>query len=247
MKIALLDAHDDNYNEIAALSDANRVAYCEQQKLVFVRYHFGELELKGRTPNWGKIQGILQHLPDYDWIFYLDTDAVITNNEIDVRDYIDENYPIIAGIIPEIEGGHLSTGALLVKNCPWSYEFLQDLWNQTQFIDKPWLGTYSGGDGMYFEQSAFHYLYDTKPEYREKIKVITRNAFNSQIYFHEPEHLLVHFPGRGNKEQLMKLCLEGKYQEAKQAALTFDRRTEQIAHKLTTPMGRGKITGKPKL
>jgi hypothetical protein len=247
MKIALLDAHDKNYDDIGALSDANRVTYCEKQNLDFIRYRFAELEPQGRQPNWGKVQGILKHLPDYDWIFYLDTDAIITNMNLDVREYIDENYPLIAGIIPEKEGGHLSTGALLIKNCSWSYEFLQDLWNQTRFIEEPWFGTHSGGDGMYFEQSAFHYLYDIKSEYREKIKVITRVAFNSQIYFYEPDHLLVHFPGRGNKEQLMRLCLDGKYQEAKQAAISFDARTEKIKQKLTTPMARGKIIGKPKL
>jgi hypothetical protein len=115
-KLALLDCHDANFDEIGAVSDPNRVAYCERHGIDFIRYRFGQLEPPGRQPNWGKIQGLLKHLPDYDWIFYLDTDAIITNMSIDIRSMIDDRY-----------GGHLSTGALFVKNCPWSYTFLQDI------------------------------------------------------------------------------------------------------------------------
>lgn len=248
-KLALLDCHDANFDEIGAISDPNRVAYCERHGIDFIRYRFGPLEPPGRQPNWGKIQGLLKHLPDYDWIFYLDTDSIITNMTINIRSMIDEKYDLIAGIIPEVEGGHLSTGALFVKNCPWSFAFLQDLWNQVEFIEKPWFGNLSGTGGLFLEQSAFHYLYDTRPDYREHISVVSRVKFNSQITFHEPDHFLVHFPGLSHKAELMKLCVEGKFEEAKTEGIKQKQEQERVAgiyrRALKVP-SRTKLTAKPR-
>lgn len=217
MKFALLDAHDANYDRIAEISDPNRVQYCNRHGIDFIRYSFGvgSLEPKGRQPNWGRFQGLMKHLPDYDWIFYLDTDAIFTNMSIDVRQYIDENYDLI--VAPKPEEGHLSTGGMLVRNTPWTMAFIHDLWNQTQFITEGYTGTLSGGDGrMYFEQSSFHYLYDTREDYRKRIKVVERKLFASTMFDHQPDHLLVHFPGRAHKREMMICYLNGDYERPKQ-------------------------------
>ena len=209
MTIALLDAHDVNYDYIGAISDPNRVEYCNRHNIDFIRYRFDKLEPEGRQPNWGRFQGLITHLPNYDWIFYLDTDAIITNMDIDIRDCIDESYDMIAGPLPH--EGHLSTGGFLIKNSQWSMDFMADLWSQTQFIDNAYFGTLSGGDGKYFEQSSFHYLYDTKEDYRKHIKVVERKAFASTLFDHQPDHLLVHLPGRAHKLLMMCAYLKKDY------------------------------------
>lgn len=237
MKYAVLDSHDERYDEYGKLADPNRIDYCERHSYDYIRFRFTELEPKERQPNWGKVKGLLQHLPLYDWIFYLDTDAVITNPTLPFTDYIDNNYHMVVG--PKFYEGHLSSGALLVKNTTWSMRFLQEWWGQERFIHEPYFGTYSGGDGMYNEQSALHYLYDTREEVRDRLKVLPRHCFNSLVQTHSPGDLLVHFPGQINKLKLMRLFLAGKYDEAKECV-----RATQDAYLLKN---RAKVIGKPGL
>lgn len=211
MKLALLDAHNSDYDDIAKISCANKSRYCKKHGYDFQVYKFGRLEPENRTPHWGRIPGLQEHIKNYDWIFYSDTDAVILNFSIKIHDFIDENYNIIAGPLPH--EGHLSTAGLLVKNCPWTLDFLEHWYKQIYFIDKPYYAdpssdhgaTSTDGGGYYFEQSAFEYLYDTDESIREKIKRVPRKVFNSiasSAYLFNEGDFLVHFPGISHYDKL---------------------------------------------
>ncbi len=52
MKIAVLDAHDENYEEIARLIYTNRRSYCGRHGYDFICHRFGALD---RTPHWGRV------------------------------------------------------------------------------------------------------------------------------------------------------------------------------------------------
>lgn len=212
--IALLDAHNDNYNDIAAISVPNRIKYCKKHGYKFVEYKFTKLQPPNRTPHWGRVMGLKTHLDQYDWIFYCDTDAVILNESIKIEKFIDENYDLIVG--PLASEGHLSSSGMLIKNCEWSRKLFDTWYNQTYFINHPYhakpgqdYGATAGNGGMFFEQSALEFLYDTNEEIRKRIKRIKRNAFNSiasSAYYYKPGDFLIHFPGvpKQQKIDLMK-------------------------------------------
>jgi hypothetical protein len=60
-----IDARDAKYDRIAEISDPNRVNIAIGTGIDFIRYSFGvgSLEPKGRQPNWGRFQGLVNTYP----------------------------------------------------------------------------------------------------------------------------------------------------------------------------------------
>lgn len=228
MKIALIDVHNEKYKTIWDVSGPIKEKYCAKHGYDCLKYKTRPLIPANRQDNWGRIQGILYHLKNYDWLFYLDTDLLLLNHDIKVEDYIDDKYNLIAGPLPH--EGHIMTSGMLIKNCEWSFEFFLDLYAQTQFIQEPYFsapglnnatGTPCTG-GSYFEQSAFHYLYDTEQKYFEKIKLVPRDWFNSEIGKYKSGDFLIHFPGQHTKLKLMNAMLQFGYDHVLSNGIRFD-------------------------
>lgn len=219
MKIGMIDVHNSFYDGIYEVSEPIKRAYCAKHGYEFVEYiSQAPLVPEDRQSNWSRVQGIICELHRFDWLFYLDTDILIMNDEIKIESFIDDKYNLIAGPLPS--EGHIMTSGMLIRNCRWSYEFFLDLYAQTKFIHEPYhspAGMDATGSppqgGYYFEQSAFHFLYDTVPKYKQKIKLVERRHFNSETKSYKEGDFLIHFPGQIHKARLMKKMLQGGTQE----------------------------------
>jgi hypothetical protein len=212
MKCAILDCFSNNYHAIFSLTRGSKERYCSKFGLDFLVFNF---ELKDRTQHWGRIPGIKKHLGEYDYLIYLDTDSLIVNFELDLKKVILEHEKnIITGPLPE--QGHIGTNGLIFKNCQWSFDFIEEWYSQDQFIDAPYYGSPSCGifdDGgfdmppekwLFYEQSAFHFLYDTRQDVRENTVLLKRSYFHSVPKTFKKGDFLVHVPGR-DKESKIKL------------------------------------------
>lgn len=209
MKLAILDCHDQTYENIFKLCKKSKLKYCAIHNYEFIEFKFSNIKEYG--PTWGRVFGIKENLKNFDYIFYLDTDILLTNFDFKISDIIDNDYEIIVGRMPDYVTGelnHISTSAILIKNSEWSFNFL-NLWlKQTQFINKPYhakkehenLSTLGVG-GLFYEQSAFHYLYDNQKEFREKIKII--EGINDRESTYKKNSFLIHF-ARSPKEKRIK-------------------------------------------
>lgn len=209
MKIAILDCHNKSYENIAKICNKSKIKYCKIHKIDFLEFKFGDISPYGST--WGRLFGIEHYLKKYEWIFYLDTDVVITKFDFDLNSIIDQKFKIILGRMPDFDSGilgHISTSAILVKNDPWNFRLI-DLWKkQHQFISKPYhakkgsemLSTFGVG-GLFYEQSAFHYLYDTYHAVRKNTKII--DCVNDRESTHNHDSFLIHF-ARSPKEKRIK-------------------------------------------
>lgn len=204
MKIAILDCFNEKtkYKNIFEVTKNSKIRYCSKFQMDFLVFNF---EIKNRTQHWGRIFGIKNYLKNYDYIVYLDTDTLITNFNFDIRNLIDSKYNIITGPLPH--QGHIGTNGIIIKNSTWTFEFL-DLWyNQDQFIDKAYHGSPSCGtddDGgltlkpenwKFYEQSAFHFLYDNDELVRKNTKLIERKYFHSVPKTFKNGDFLIHTPG----------------------------------------------------
>lgn len=173
--------------------------YCRLHGYDFIEYKFGDLNPYG--PTWGRIFGMKAFLKQYDWLFYLDTDTVITNQKLDMKHLLDGDHRIVMGRMPDFETGvlnHISTSAMLIKNDQWTMDFL-DIWlSKREFIEEPYhaseenrsLATWGVG-GLFFEQSAFHFLYDAEEEVRRKVKLA--DGLNDRESTHRADSFLIHF------------------------------------------------------
>jgi hypothetical protein len=209
MKTAILDCHDDSYEHIAKLCRKSKASYCSLKGMDFIEFKFKDIRPYGST--WGRLFGIEIHLPDYEWILYLDTDVMITNPDFDLASLMDDRFNIVLGRMPDFLTGipnHISTSSLLLRNDPWTFEFIK-LWKgQTRFISEPYhaektlegLSTLGVG-GLFYEQSALHYLYDTSEDVRRRIKIV--DGLNDREVTHGPKSFLIHF-ARSPKEKRIR-------------------------------------------
>ena len=190
--IIFLDAYNEDYADIAEIGVEDKVEYCKVNKYNFKSYFLDKKDYFDRTPHWGKINAIKANLKNCDWLFYCDTDSLIVNNLVKLESCIDDNYDIIIGPLPF--EGRIATNAFLIKNCKWSFSFLDYWYEQEYFIDHPYFpdptcdfkATGINGDGgMYFEQSALEYLYDVDESIRKRIKRVNKDTF---------KFFLIHFP-----------------------------------------------------
>ena len=92
--------------------------------------------LTDRNQTWHKINLIKKHLQNYDYVVWIDADAVFIKDDIKLEEFID---PSIDLILPEMQidkrtGLQLtktSTGFMIWKNCDWSFDLLSNMWNNS--------------------------------------------------------------------------------------------------------------------
>lgn len=136
---------------------------------------------KDRPASWSKILLCQQVIDRYEWIWWLDADATITNKEIDIRQFCDESADMIA---TKDENG-INAGSFLLRNSAGAKNLLAATWERTEFIDHPW-----------WEQAA---LQAVLADGIAVIKEIDKRAINSYPKEWKPGDLVVHFAGMQNR------------------------------------------------
>lgn len=118
-----------DYGKLSAL---NHLEYATKHNY---SYHCEIIEdfLLDRNQTWHKIQLIQKYLKIYDYVAWIDADAVFINKEIKLEQFID---PEVGFILPEMQidkrtGLRLtktSTGFMIIKNCESCINLLNKMW-----------------------------------------------------------------------------------------------------------------------
>ncbi|ODQ66454.1 hypothetical protein NADFUDRAFT_45914 [Nadsonia fulvescens var. elongata DSM 6958] len=94
-KILILSASDgkgnSEINNVLGLSMANREEYANMHGYVNYFVNISQFDLGKARPVWGKIPAILkawEDYPDVEWVWWLDSDVIITNPYIDIYSYL---------------------------------------------------------------------------------------------------------------------------------------------------------------
>lgn len=232
MKIAVLECCNEDfvYHNVSLLTRRSKLNYCDLHNYNFILHKFREL---GRPPYWARVQGLLTHLDNYDWILNIDSDMLIVNPQIRLEQYIDEKFNVLVGMMPDYatrKAIHISTGLLFIKRSLWSKKFLQKWWDQTIFINNPYYSdplsdhnaiVDKSRGGMFHDQSAFHYLYDHDEDCRKNIKIMPDIWLNCRDETYSDNDLLIHFAGTWlngktiNKETRIKNYLYQSFNKRK--------------------------------
>ncbi|KAG0295507.1 hypothetical protein BGZ96_011581 [Linnemannia gamsii] len=93
----------------------------------FTQY-FDEVATYGYVPAWAKIKILLDELErdDHDWIFWIDTDATITNMDIELERFVDDRYSLL--ITEDLND--LNAGVFMLKVDDWSRKYMKDIWSK---------------------------------------------------------------------------------------------------------------------
>ena len=86
-------------------------------------------------PTWIKIDVLKKYLPLYDYVVWIDADAVFVNQNIKIEDLISDGIDLV---IPKLEMDrvsgnmwtHTTTGFMIWKNSEWSNNMLNTLWSE---------------------------------------------------------------------------------------------------------------------
>jgi hypothetical protein len=145
-KICILTSYTDHirwndygkcdYGDFASL---NHHEYSNKHGYSYVKEIVKNDDYLDWHPTWIKIDVLKKYLPLYDYVVWIDADAVFVNQEIKIEDMITDNVDLV---IPKLEVDrvsgnmwtHTTTGFMVWKNSEWSHNILNELWvNPKQF------------------------------------------------------------------------------------------------------------------
>ncbi|CAO3598301.1 unnamed protein product [Absidia cylindrospora] len=155
-----------------------------------------EAARRQRKTVWGKIDVVEKVLPKYDWVFWLDMDAVVMDQERTLEDIlyqVKQLYPQGAKVFDEqvdfvvsrpFRDPMINAGVFLIKNTPWSMAFLREIQKTTTWYHR----------GPSYEQGA---MWDVmrRSENQDKVFLLDRDdhTFNTFPSFYKPGDFVVHF------------------------------------------------------
>ena len=85
-----------------------------------------------RPKSWYKLKAVESVLNHYDWVFWLDADAWITNPEIPLESVLPASKAADFLVTEDATGAN--AGSWLLRNSDWSRAFLREWWSMESFI-----------------------------------------------------------------------------------------------------------------
>lgn len=173
----------------AALNKRN---YADKHNYAFVARsrEFAQQAIRSdRKTVWGKIDAIQKVLPKYEWVFWLDMDAVILNDQQSIEGLLEGlgdrmNDDIDFIIVRPGTDKMINAGVFLIRNTPWSIQFLNEIQSKTEWYRQ----------GPSYEQGA---MWDVmqQDEYKQKTLFLDRDNhfFNTFPQLYEENDFVVHF------------------------------------------------------
>ena len=193
-RIAMLTAYDANQRDLAAWSSPNKRRYCRHHGYEFIERTDGFDP--SRPASWSKVLFVREHLPHFDWLFWTDADSLIMNSSMHLEKFIEDGCDLVLTHDDFGVGKYVvSMGQFLIRNCDWSMRFLDEVWEQKQFIhDRMW------------EQAAVQHLLETR-DLSDRVCVVTQRRFNSYLHNYRKGDFLLHFAMQppAAKRQLMQV------------------------------------------
>ena len=119
-----------DYGDFASL---NHHEYSNKHGYSYIKEIVKNDDYSNWHPTWIKIDVLKKYLPLYDYVVWVDADAVFVNQDIKIEDLINDGVDLV---IPKLEMDrvsgnmwtHTTTGFMIWKNSEWSNNMLNTLW-----------------------------------------------------------------------------------------------------------------------
>jgi hypothetical protein len=178
-------------------SEAINKKYCDEKGYIY----FCEKDtskilttLKDRAATWYKPKLIEEILATYnpEYVLFLDADAIISDFNQNVEDFIDEKYDIT---FTEDVGHHsaMNAGVFILKNNEWSKNFLKIWWESADIFtpedsrdlfileqNAKQVGYFK--NALWHDQTCLTILYENNEDIKNHIKIINSNSLNHTKY-----------------------------------------------------------------
>lgn len=193
--------YPDSCMEAAAPPAAdNKRAYALAHDYAFIarstEFAQQALRVEKRRTVWGKIDAVQKVLPKYDWIFWLDMDAVIMNPQYTLQGILDRlrsEYPggprefennIDLVIAKPTRDKMINAGVFFMRNTEWSQQFLEEVQQYEKWYNL----------APSFEQGAMWELLQLA-KHRSHVLLLENDdhTFNTLPKRYTPGDFIVHF------------------------------------------------------
>jgi len=183
----------------------NKQQYCKKHNYTFINYT--ERFSKRHCP-WDKIQSVIKNIHLFDYIIWVDADALFNNFSIKFEDIINENPdkdflfckdPCYSEDRPHCM---INTGVMIFKNTIISRKILEDTWSSCNdyCVDKLEKNSYNGYP---HEQGAIANLLRTE-EYSNCYYLYEQTKFNTHPWCSNNETFIIHYMGSRSNEDGIK-------------------------------------------
>ncbi|CAG8506874.1 3195_t:CDS:2 [Paraglomus occultum] len=182
----------------APISADNKRLYAKKHGYSFVprSLEFAQQGYTDRKTVWGKIDAVEKVLPLYDWLFWLDMDAVIFNFSTSIESLLEKfekqlgkrefkkKHLIVAKPMGD---SMINAGVFLLRNSEWSKKFIREV----QMFKSQYRG-------KFYEQAAMWKVMIT-PEWEEGVLLLDDDdhTFNTFPSRYEPGDFVVHYAPQG--------------------------------------------------
>ncbi|MCX6783252.1 MAG: hypothetical protein NTZ20_04700 [Candidatus Levybacteria bacterium] len=174
--------NNENMEDMAQITDKVKERYCDKHSYLWYckknNWHSSDMGFA----RVHLVNEIFNNVPDTEWIFLVDCDAIITNTNIKIEDRIDNNFHAIYTVYHN----GLNVGVALFRNSPEGRKYINDILSiEGQYINHPWK-----------EQQAIIDNYDT---YKSITKIVPARFMNSlQAQLYDKNQLSSEFDLSGN-------------------------------------------------
>jgi hypothetical protein len=183
----------DEYKESCKYGTLTKVEYCKKNRYTFIQDE--SVYDKTRHPAWSKILLAKKYLRDFDFIWIVDGDTMIFNDNVKLEKIILEHMYEKEFLACRDVSGKINSGSIFIKNTDYTYSLLDKIYSCTQFLDKYW------------EQDAINYIYNTDEKFREKASILEmekQTIFNCPVGLYKPDIFMIHFYGPSDLKWIEK-------------------------------------------
>ena len=149
MHFIITTLYDDNMREVGEICHSSLKRFFGFNAGFEIKV-FGALLDTSAPPSWNKILVARMLLPKADWLLWVDADCVVHRDPS-----IAQFTRTAADFRPSQDYNGINCGIFLIRNCPWSLQFLDTLLFLGDVVDDKSFGP---NDGCKWEQNAIKCL-----------------------------------------------------------------------------------------
>lgn len=197
LKICIVMIYTDNIKSYSQITEKINRKYAQKYNydIIVERQRLAS----DRAPQWDKVRAVSKHLPNYDYVFWIDSDAIFSNHNIRLEKFINlgKDYNILI-CDDKPNGGYINTGAMYFKNTKWTRDFLKTWWdigNNSEYNYK-----------FAHEQTILKtLLMSNKYSAKDNTKIFAVNDFNSNYpsqSTHTDKEFILHLMAAPEQERI---------------------------------------------
>lgn len=204
-------------------------SYCERNKYTYIQYN-ETLDALRPIP-WSKILAVKNHIDNFEWIMWIDADAMFFNHDILIEDRIDENYNLIIGKAcgdtwtenNNSDFVNVNTGSFIIRGKSlWSSFLLNNIYSRIDCINSKWWENYA----------LMKIILENNNIINSKIKIIDQeliNGYENKLYdyfSYNTDQFIMHYAGISHEERFF--CIQERYKEFKDGKFSGNKKCNRL-------------------